>query len=455
MRKEKGNVAGSRPRSWPALGLAAVGALLLPFATNVKAQSQKDLLNAAERALQEHFVHKEVRARIDMPANEDGVDVRTWEVPSVDNKKNLERCNRHGIAVKDGGTIEIGRIKRKDKHIEFHLGAGGWSGRAPYAPQPSAKSTAEIDLELKLRSADRTTASRIRRSLASLRAQREAADEKAQITYRRAVSDFKRKKLASGSRFNIRYKQKLTPEQLKPESVKAALEHYLEFDPQAPPRRPGPISGGTSSPTPPSAPVGYDELKRHVVKITASKGDILDVGGGVIVGVDGSIVLVATALHVVDGADSMEILFLDKQYAPFGGKMFQKFHLPLDLAVVTVNTSDGASMPEIPEPLKVLSSSELREGTDVTAVGHPQDLDWQPAPNKVVRESDPEDDRKLRFSKTRVMPGYSGGGLFDTKGRLMGIVTHIDSQHGLAVKAEAMINVLDGEWKIPINHLSR
>ena len=230
MRKEKGNVAGSRPRSWLALGLVAIGGLLLPFATNVKGQSQKDLLNAAERALQKHFVHEKVRVKIDMPANEDGVDVRTWEVPSVDNKKNLERCNRHGIAVKDGGTIEVGRIKRKDKHIEFHLGAGGWSGRAPYAPQPSAKSTAEIDLELKLRTADRTTASRIRRSLARYRAEREAADEKAQATYRRAMSDYSRKKLASGSRFNIRYKQKLTPEQLEPESVKAALEHYLDFE---------------------------------------------------------------------------------------------------------------------------------------------------------------------------------------------------------------------------------
>ena len=158
MRKAKGNVAGSRSRSWPVLGLAAIGGLLLPFVTGVKAQSQKELLNAAERALQEHFANEKVRALIDMPANTDGVDVRTWEVPSVNKKQNLGRSNKHGVAVKEGNSIEVGKIKRKDKYIEFHLGAGGWSGRAPYRPEASPKSRAEVDLELKLQSADRRAA---------------------------------------------------------------------------------------------------------------------------------------------------------------------------------------------------------------------------------------------------------------------------------------------------------
>ena len=174
---------------------------------SVSAQTPKELLNAALSDLQAHFAFMEVRATINLPATEDGVDVRTWMTPSVDLKRNLNRCSRHGIAVKPGGSIQVGLIKRKDKHIEFHLGAGGWEGRTPYAPQPAAKSTDEFNLEVKLRTAEGREAESIRRQLASLRETRLDADERAQAQFRRTLAEHKRKKLAAGSRFNIRYKK--------------------------------------------------------------------------------------------------------------------------------------------------------------------------------------------------------------------------------------------------------
>ncbi len=297
----KAGIMAIAPRACAATLFAAM------ISSPVSAQTPKDLLNAALSDLQAHFAFMEVRATINLPATEDGVDVRTWMTPSVDLKRNLNRCSRHGIAVKPGGSIQVGLIKKKDKHIEFHLGAGGWEGRSPYAPQAAAKSTDELNLEAKLRTAEGREAETIRRQLAHLREMRLEADKRAQAQFRRTLAEHKRKKVAAGSRFNIRYKKNLTPDDLTPESVMAALAPYLKFGPEeetSPPIDP-------TQPDPPAV-TDYEKLKTHVVKIESSKANGQDTGGGVIVGVDGSLVLVATAFHVVEDATDVKVYFMEK-----------------------------------------------------------------------------------------------------------------------------------------------
>lgn len=220
--------------------------------------------------------------------------------------------------------------------------------------------------------------------------------------------------------------------------------------PDAPPPR-GPEQRDSSR-------VEYDVLKRGVVMIIAHKpGEVKDTGAGIVASVEKNIVLVLTAHHVVEGAQTIEVVFFDKQFERFQGRRFEKYDEDLDIAVITVEPVKGRHIPTDLPGFTLGDMSKLREGEKVSTLGHPLDLEWQLSvnANTIAGLNDRGDFRKFRFTKSAIERGSSGGPVFDERGSLIGMVTKFDSVHAVAVKMDAALLVLKEAWRIPTTHVKR
>jgi hypothetical protein len=216
--------------------------LALAIATPLAAQS--------EAALKAHFEGRTVALRMDMPATEDGVDVYPAATPPMDFSRYQSRIKRFGIAIREGERAMITKIKVKGKLIEFQLGGGGY-GTAGDQTDPSVgftpapRSEREKHLERDLKDVrDPVVKRRMEDELDYLRSQREREDRRnralaAEATERRRQS-IQERRLAGGSRFNLRWRDAIPVSALTPEAIETALAKYVDFgdapdEPQAPP----------------------------------------------------------------------------------------------------------------------------------------------------------------------------------------------------------------------------
>jgi serine protease Do len=142
-------------------------------------------------------------------------------------------------------------------------------------------------------------------------------------------------------------------------------------------------------------------------------------GSGVIVRKD----LVVTNAHVVEGAQSVSVVFEGGASAAATVLGTDPVH---DLAVLSVPTGDRPALP-------IGSSSELRLGQTVVALGYPLGL-GATATAGIVSGLDRSVDvtngagrvehlRGLLQTDAAINPGNSGGPLIDAAGRLVGINT--------------------------------
>ena len=189
-----------------------------------------------------------------------------------------------------------------------------------------------------------------------------------------------------------------------------------------------------------------------MVKINAqtpAHGD--ESGAGIIVGRDEHLVLIVTAQHVVMDAPQVEVVFFDKPYKGFQGRPFRKYHEDLDIAVVIVDMGQENLIPADLSRLSLGDMARLKEGDKVSTIGHPLDQEWQVAikTNMLAGLSEQEDVRKLRFTRTALERGNSGGPVFNEYGALIGMVTKLQPLYAVAVKIDAVLAVLRDEWRIP------
>ena len=181
-----------------------------------------------ESVLVERLTNMSVVTKLDMPAHKDGVDLRMWQTPPARAEEIQDRIDKHGVAIAAYRQPSmITAIKRKRKHIEVHLNGGGWSGRVPSVPWQLDRSVEEVGLS---RPAPPEERAAIRRRLAELSKERGRADDQVYRRYLAELDEYDRKKRAAGSRFNIRYRNSLTDQQLTPESVMTALRDYVVFE---------------------------------------------------------------------------------------------------------------------------------------------------------------------------------------------------------------------------------
>lgn len=189
--------------------------------------------------LRDAFEGRRVTVRIDMPATKDGINIHVDGRRRLDVDEYRDDLRRYGVAIRDGESAVVTLVKVKDDLIEFQLGGGGYgtffddtdtSADIPYVD----KSDRERSLERRIREeTNRDRRRQMERELDGLRDRRERENRRIRAE-REMVSDYKRDRLAfrrlqAGSRFNIRYRNRV-PSDLRPEDIMSALAEYVDFD---------------------------------------------------------------------------------------------------------------------------------------------------------------------------------------------------------------------------------
>ena len=165
--------------------LTAAMALAIATASPLRAQDEGRLRKALEG--------KRITLKMDMPATEAGVDVYPGSSHPVDFDKVGKRMKREGIAIHDGESARITKVKVKDDLIEIQLNGGGFG------------TSGDVLRSLKNKGADSGAAQQ-------MKFQNQRAD-----------------KLAAGSRFNLRYANGVDSDALTPAAVIQALDEYASF----------------------------------------------------------------------------------------------------------------------------------------------------------------------------------------------------------------------------------
>ncbi len=160
----------------------------------------------------------------------------------------------------------------------------------------------------------------------------------------------------------------------------------------------------------------YIQIERAT---SAEDEDGSGVGSGVVVSEAGQIL---TALHVVNEATTIEVVFADGTQSPAS---IVSAEPEMDIAVL-----EPQQPPEIIVPAVLGSSGALRVGDEAFAVGNPMGLVGSLSAGVIsgFNRSIPTMDGERRLEgliqfDTAVNPGNSGGPLLNRQGQVVGIVT--------------------------------
>jgi hypothetical protein len=222
---------GIRVSVWPVLVATVASASLC--GRSLQAQD--------EGALRAAFEGKLVSVRIGMPATARGIDVFPLQQPPVDWREVANRTKEFGTALKIGDQVMVTKIVvKKNSHVEFQLGGGGWGTLfdSPGTSNVSPTTQPESKLERALRDSIKVapggaTKRRLEKDLSDARSQRERANDVARAEAEQAnaarEANLRAKRMESGSRFNVRFKNGIPPEQLTPDGLRGALAEFVDF----------------------------------------------------------------------------------------------------------------------------------------------------------------------------------------------------------------------------------
>ena len=228
--------------------IPALAATLLAVAPSAHAQN--------EGALRSAFEGRRVTVRLDMPGSADGVDVRVGAAQAIDFRKYGSDLKKYGIALAAGDSTTITMLRVKKDLIEFQLGGGGFgtfgddTSTSTYLPRVD-KSSRERELERRVKEeTDRERKRQLERDLDAERNRRERENRRIAAEEDRIEADKRERvaeqRLRGGSRFNIRYVDRV-PSNIAPEDVVAALREYVDFRPEDTGRAAPSQAGGDTS----------------------------------------------------------------------------------------------------------------------------------------------------------------------------------------------------------------
>lgn len=193
----------------------------------------------AQDPLASAFEARRVIVRIDMPGTNDGIDLYPEREQPLDLKSYQHRLKQFPLAVRNGDSIMVTKVKRKDKTIEFHLGGGGfgtfWDDKSSVTASSTPKSSRERQLEDQLRNEkDPGRRRSIESDLRYERNRRERRDSTARAEAAQA-NEIKQQRIADkrrdgGSRFNLKFESVAAAEAATPELVRRVLSEYVSFD---------------------------------------------------------------------------------------------------------------------------------------------------------------------------------------------------------------------------------
>ena len=260
------------------LNVGAAGAawvMVLALAAPAAAQN--------EAALKSYFEGRHVTLRVDMPGTSEGVDVHADASRAVDYQRYRDDLKRYGTSIRAGDTVVVTLVKEKKDRIEFQLGGGGFGtfgdDTSTSVSMPLVeRSERERNLEKRVSEEDdRERRRRLQRELDDLREERERENRRITIE-RERLEERKRERvseerLRDGSRFNVRYEDRV-PAGLRPEDLIAALAEYVDFRPVetrgdvAPP----PPRGDVAPPPLAPGPSGdISQLRKGMLRIDAER----------------------------------------------------------------------------------------------------------------------------------------------------------------------------------------
>ena len=205
---------------------------ILPF--NLQSQSEEVLRSELEGT--------RVEVLIDMPATSQGIDITPDRPQQLDFNVYSDRIKEHGVSIRSGDIVMITKIKVKNKHIEFQLAGGGygtfWDEDEFVSSQTIEKSAREKELESILKDKNEEDVPNRKELQDELDDLRQARRREQQESDRETAlqEELKRdriasKKLQSGSRFNIRYRNRLGSNDLTMDAIQNALSKYVSFNP--------------------------------------------------------------------------------------------------------------------------------------------------------------------------------------------------------------------------------
>lgn len=152
----------------------------------------------------------------------------------------------------------------------------------------------------------------------------------------------------------------------------------------------------------------FQQASQSVVVIHAQDGDgnLINQGGGVVTGRE----LVTTNCHVIEGAASLEVLYRHESYAAAAASANED----RDLCQIKV--------PQLVAPQVTLNTRRVRVGQRVYAIGAPEGLELTLTEGLISSLREFDGSQYIQTSAA-ISQGSSGGGLFDTEGRLIGITS--------------------------------
>jgi hypothetical protein len=197
----------------------------------LEAQSDNDL--------KRYFEGKRVTLKLAMPGTEEGVDVFPGTDRPLDYPRYAERLKDNGTAIRAGDDAMITKIRVKSKHIEFQLDGGGYgtmgdetSSSIPVESAPKSQREKNLEGELK-REKDPVRRRELKEELDDLRndREREDASNRAEVAgaEEQKKDNIRQRRLQGGSRFNVRYRDRLPDEVLTPKGLETALAEYVTF----------------------------------------------------------------------------------------------------------------------------------------------------------------------------------------------------------------------------------
>lgn len=142
-----------------------------------------------------------------------------------------------------------------------------------------------------------------------------------------------------------------------------------------------------------------------IVMINATGNNGESQGSGVILSSDGTIV---TNYHVIEGASSLVVTFNDG--STYKGAVYvQDYNIGTDLAILKINKSGL-------RPAVIGDSRNLKQGESIVVIGSPYGL-FNSVTEGIISAIRPQD---IQVSAA-INHGNSGGGLFNSQGKLVGI----------------------------------
>lgn len=119
----------------------------------------------------------------------------------------------------------------------------------------------------------------------------------------------------------------------------------------------------------------------------------------------------------------------------FSGEKFKATIVRQDSVVDIAILKIEVAKEKIPPPLKLGDSSKVEAGDIVMAIGHPLGFFWTLTTGVIsaLRKTNELPQRDFLQSDVAINPGNSGGPLINLEGEIIGVITLVAQNHGIAV----------------------